>query len=94
MSLVCLVGVVFAFLGLGGGRFVIAPRELVRAVHAGGLHGRRRARQQVGQAAQRGQRAERPERAALAEQLRQRDGGRERAGGLAGRRAAFQIRLL
>lgn len=95
-----LVGVVFvALLGLGGRVVVAAARAegLVRAVHAGGLHGRAGgAGQQVGEAAQRRQRVERPQRAALAEQLRERDGRGQRATAAAARarRPALQIRLL
>lgn len=91
-----LVGVIFvAFLGLGWGFVVRAACELVGAVDAGGLHGGVGAREQVGEAPERGEGTEGPEGPTLAEQLRQRDGRRERAGRRSSRRGpAFQIRLL
>lgn len=94
-----LVGVVLiAFLGGLGGRVVVLAAEGLVAVHARGLHGRRAA-QQLGEPAQRRQRRQRAQRAALAEQLRQRDGRRQRAAGRraaarAWSRATLQIRLL
>lgn len=99
-----LIGVVFVpFLG-GLGRCVVvltALREgLVAAVHARGLHGRRRrAAQQVGEAAQGRQRAEGPEGAGLGQELREGDGGGQGtrgrpSSGRAPGGATFQVRLL
>lgn len=100
-----LVGVVFVSLlgGLGGRVVVLAAlREgLVAAVHAGGLHRRRRraAAQQVRQPAQGRQRAEGPERARLGQELREGDGGGQGtrgrpSSGRAPGGATLQVRLL
>lgn len=75
-----------------------ATEGLVTAVNARGLYGLRASAQQICESAERGERAERAQCAGFAEQLRERDGRRERASrgrarGAAGR-ATLQIRLL
>lgn len=99
-----LVGVVFvSLLGVLDGRVVVlaALREgLVAAVHARGLHGRRRrATQQIRQPAQRRQRAQGPEGAGLGQELREGDGGGQgtrgrSSSGRAPGGATLQVRLL